>query len=682
MDFGNAIFLWALPAVLVPVLLHLFFKRRKNRVQFSTLLFFVKKEKHFAYRRKLYEILLLLLRVLAILLLVLALSRIFFKRFKFIAGAGTEAVIILDDSMSMQRKMVSGGTAFDFAKRKAEEILKSLSGDDGAALILYSGKPGINLTRDKTQVMKLVRSAQLTSASGSPGAAVENAVEQLRKAPGVNREIYIISDFRKNGMPSKALNISGLKNCRVYCLPLRGSEDNLSVQDVKLDTTPKIISRTVRIPFKIVNHGKTERDVKVELEVDGKVLQSRYVKVNGGSSTTDRFNFVPARSGRISGCVRINDNSVDFDNRGFFTLEVSGCINVLFITDTKGRGADPFFFLRAAIDPDISRPVHGIRAENAELADLSPALLKKYHIAVISVNEKISPDSASVISGFIAEGGTLLSLPQKSSVPDVYSRLEAASRRQLSGVYQKTVEFRGKGIKCYPPLTELNNLLQLDLVRWRKISRLKTSSKTKTIAVSGKDTLILEQRLGRGKWMALAFGMRRDYSNWPVLKSFPVFAAELINYAAGNSEKSVAVTCGSHIALKGDKIEFRTSWGRQGSIKTTKEAGSFSETWLPGVVNFSGADLDAAVLAAPAAESDLVCSDDAQLKKWFNAPVTLLETGSDIAAQAEQLRKGTELSGFLLLALLLVLAAEFLLGGTRTLIVNAVKDRLPGRRKK
>ena len=31
MDFGNPMFLWALPAVLLPVILHLFFKRRKIR---------------------------------------------------------------------------------------------------------------------------------------------------------------------------------------------------------------------------------------------------------------------------------------------------------------------------------------------------------------------------------------------------------------------------------------------------------------------------------------------------------------------------------------------------------------------------------------------------------------------------------------------------------------------------
>jgi hypothetical protein len=82
MDFANGLYLWGLLAGALPILLHLYFKRRKQRVKFSTLLFFVKKERLFAFRRKLYELLLLLLRVIILILLALALSRIFFKKFK------------------------------------------------------------------------------------------------------------------------------------------------------------------------------------------------------------------------------------------------------------------------------------------------------------------------------------------------------------------------------------------------------------------------------------------------------------------------------------------------------------------------------------------------------------------------------------------------------------------------
>ena len=55
MEFSNAVFLWGLLAVPLPILLHLFFKRRKSKVAFSTLQFFHQRKKYLAHRRRLRE---------------------------------------------------------------------------------------------------------------------------------------------------------------------------------------------------------------------------------------------------------------------------------------------------------------------------------------------------------------------------------------------------------------------------------------------------------------------------------------------------------------------------------------------------------------------------------------------------------------------------------------------------
>ena len=132
MDFGNPTFLWALPAAALPVLLHLFFRRRKTKVDFSTLQFFRVRQRYLAHRRRLREILLLVLRTLALLFFILALSRPLLHRSGFSLGARTDVVLVLDDSLSMGRKISTGGTAFDLAKAKAVEILETLREGDGA----------------------------------------------------------------------------------------------------------------------------------------------------------------------------------------------------------------------------------------------------------------------------------------------------------------------------------------------------------------------------------------------------------------------------------------------------------------------------------------------------------------------------------------------------------------------
>ncbi|MHB9139074.1 MAG: vWA domain-containing protein [Victivallaceae bacterium] len=672
MDFGNPMFLWALPAALLPVILHLFFKRRKLRVHFSTLLFFVKKERYFAYRRKFYEMLLLALRILIILLLVLALSHIYFKRFNFISGGSTEAVIILDDSMSMQRSLSAGGTAFDFAKRKAEEILNSLSGDDGASLVMLSGRQSINLTRDKAEVLKRVRQSQLTAAAGSMNAAVQSAIDQLRKAPGLNREIYILSDFKKNSHPSRAIDTAALENCRVFCMQLGGSGENLSVEVTGLDSTPRIINRAGSIPYKVINHGKNTRDVRAELEIDGKTVQTMHLSVKGQSSASDRFLFTPARSGRTTGCVKINDENIPLDDKAFFSFAVSGCINVLLAREMQSGGADPFYFLRFAVDPVKNNPVLGIKTESIDINSLDAEKLDNLHILCLAQGSKLPDDKAVLIKRYLDNGGVLLTLPLDDSNQETYASLSKVSGYKISNVYRTIASFNKNGLNFNKPLSELNALLQLELIKWRKIQKL-SHSDGNALAVNGEEPMIVEQPVGKGKWIALAFGLRRDFSNWPLLKSFPVGVSALINYAIGNRGKSPSSICGENIELHGDRISFTTNYGRSGEIKGKSGKCMFNENWLPGVVFFSGADNDAMVVRPDSSESETDVCGSGDIKSFFDSPVALLDSGADITSQVAKLRKGTDLAGPLLLLMLILIAAEFVLGGSPGMLLAAVK---------
>ncbi len=673
MDFGRMIFLWGLLAVPLPLLLHLFFKRRKQRVKFSTLLFFLRRERYFAYRRRLLELLLLALRILAVLLLVFALSRMFFKRFTFIAGAKTEAVIVLDDSMSMQRRLASGGTAFDMALKKAEDILDSLSGDDNVALVFVSGKTGADLTGDKNTVLQQLRQSSVTAAAGSITAAVQSAIEQLRQAPGTNREIYLISDFQRTAAPSHPIALSELKNSRLFCLPLRGSDSNVSVELPPPGLAPVIVGRAVNIPFKLINHGQTDREVKVELEVDGVTIQSRNVIVASESAVSDAFSWPPQRSGRINGYVHIDDDSVALDNRAAFTCDVSGDVRAVMVHDGTPRDADPFFYLRHAIDPEQDRHLYGIAAITVPLERFSAASLKDATILFWAADGRLSASAASAIKEFLDTGGTLISLPRTpAAVPD-FNALCSAYGFRLVNPYRQPEERSACGLRFLPPLAGFNEMLQLNLLKWRRMAPLNPGNSGRVLAESGGVALIVEQLIGCGRWIALGFDLRRGCSDWPLLKSFPVMAVALVNYAAGTRDVIVNLTCGGKMELKGKKIAFQDYAGHRGDLPVVNGMATWSETWLPGVTTFDGADVRAVVLRTSAPESDLRLADDSVIKDSFDASVTLLDPGEEIAGQVVALRQGTELTGLLLSLLLVVLTVEYLLGADGGMLRRAVK---------
>jgi Aerotolerance regulator N-terminal/von Willebrand factor type A domain len=672
MDFANGLYLWGILAGALPILLHLYFKRRKKRVQFSTLLFFVKKERLFAFRRKLYEILLLLLRVLILILLALALSRIFFKRFNFIIGGGTEAVIIIDDSLSMQRQMISGRTAFSYGKKQAEKILNSLAGDDGAALIFASGTDGVNLTRDKNLVLKTLRKSKLSAVPGSLSAALQKASEQLRRSPGVNREIYIISDFAKNNTPLHALSIRKLKNSRLYCLPLHGSKENISVNAGKLDSTPKIIRRGVNIPFKLTNHGKLTRKISAELKISGKVIQTKHCSLAPKATLNEQFFYIPQHAGRIQACVEIDDENIALDNRAWFSFAVADNLNVLLLSNQKHHRADPFYFFRLALSPSSKGPLNGIRCETLDSDLLNNDILAKQNVVCLALDKPLIAHYASILGNYLYSGGILITVPQSNTKANYLDALIKRNKLMLRATLGKIVSARNRGLKFNPPLRELNDLLELKLIRWRKLVDFKSSSaKVLASSVSARP-LILEQRVGKGKLLSLGFALRRDFSNWPSLKSYPIAMVALINYAAGNQEKSISSYCGGVVELKGKNIVYSSTSGQNGIFK--KDSKQYSH--LPGILTFEGANLQAAVFNPAPTESKTATALDTELRKWFNAPLTVLNVNSEIISQIVKFRKGSELTGWILLLMLLLLGLEFMLGAKQSMLRKAVKKQL------
>jgi hypothetical protein len=661
MDFTNGIYLWGILAGALPILLHLYFKRRKHRVKFSTLLFFVKKEKLFSFRRKLYELLLLALRVMILILLALALSRMFFKRFNFISGGGTEAVIILDDSLSMQRRTVSGTTVFDYGKKQAETVLNSLAGDDGAALLFTSGIKGVNLTRDKNLVLRNLREAKPCAIPGSINSALQKACDQLRKSPGVNREIYLISDFAANNKPMHSFNMRSLKNSRLYLLPLHGNTENVSVAASGLSSAPKIVNRETVIPFKITNHGKSVKKITAELKISGKTIQKKIIELKPDSTLSEEFIYTPRYAGRVNACVEIDDQNIPIDNRAWFSFSATDNLNVLLLSNRRYNARDPFYFLHFALSPPSQEAVNGISCQTIDTAYLTSSHLKNQHVVCLAMDKNLSTHAIKLLSDYMYSGGILITVPDTNTKSSFMDAFKNQNSFLLRNNYGKILDNQEKGIKFGSPLSELNDLLQLKLIEWRKFFDFKPSS-AKIIASSNSGSpLILEQKTGKGKCFNLAFSLRQDFSNWPSLKSYPVSMVALINYAAGNQEKSLTVFCGSKIDLEGKNIVFSNTDGSKGEFN----GDLLNYSNMPGIMTFENADLEAVIFNSDPDESQTALANKEEFTEWFNAPLTILELDSEIVPQIVQFRKGSELTGWILLLMLMLLALEFILGANK-----------------
>ncbi|MBO4513739.1 MAG: BatA and WFA domain-containing protein [Victivallales bacterium] len=647
MDFANPAYLLTLPLALAPLILHLFFHRRRSTVLFSSLAFLVRHEKYFAYRRRIQEVLIMLCRMAAIALCILALAHPYFKRISFLSGARTEAVIVLDDTMSMQRTTSGEQSAFQLALHQAENLMNALNKEDAAGLVFLSGRAGVESTKDKQRLVEALRGASVTGTAGNLTLAIAQAVDMLKHSPSINREIYLLTDMQENMLPNRKIDLSGLDNGRLFVLPLYGASDNAAVACTFQDLSLKTPGNSVYMPFTIRNTSQQDRSFKVELNITGASVQSQVLLVKGNSSASGSFVYVPERAGRVDGTISIDDANIPLDNAAPFSFTVSDVLKVLLLSE-PGALPSPFYYLKMAVEP--KKRLHGIEFTEGTLDTLGALDLKQFPLIFLEARSRLTPEVLQQLQKYVRDGGNLVAVANAESG---LAYMNGMSEAQFQNGFK---DMDASGMQFKQGLASINENLQLDLLKWRRLAPLPGAGNT--LAQCGSTPAIVEQPLGEGRLVLLAFDLRRRCSNWTELKSFPIAMNSLVNYASGRKDRTTYINCGEALKLSEDKVSYTGSTGMPGTV----EGSIFKETWLPGTVIFSAGNLESAVLSPPERESELKVLPIDAMQNAFSAPVSLLSTDEEPALQIMRLRRGTDLSGYSLLAALALLVVEYILG--------------------
>src|SRR5499426_716321 len=136
MWFLSPLFWLGIAAVAAPILVHLVRRTRARKIEFPALTFVRQVPQRTIRRRTLRNILLLMLRCLAILLIVLAFTRPFFTRRSAAKEAAAGAtVILLDSSLSMRREQM-----FAAAVQRASAIIDESPSDERLALMTFGNR--------------------------------------------------------------------------------------------------------------------------------------------------------------------------------------------------------------------------------------------------------------------------------------------------------------------------------------------------------------------------------------------------------------------------------------------------------------------------------------------------------------------------------------------------------------
>lgn len=411
-SFLNSAFLAGLVAAAVPILIHLFSRRKVRRLEFSSLQFIEEIAKRRVRRVRITQWLILALRVLVIALVVLALGRPALEGdFALGKSRGESAVaLILDRSLSL-RAATTAGLLYDDARVRAAEVAQAL--DDGDEIHLLGVSPGNDPPappfHDRLRLKEEIEALQPGWGGTDFVEAIREAGSRLHQATAVNRELFIISDFQRAGFgeyaESPGTHLSELvgRDTRIYLIPVGdGPIDNAAVEQVVIEGMAPDRSARVRVS----NHSpRALNALAVAVSLGGTTVGEGRLSIDPQSSGSTVVPILEQESSGRWGEARIGADRLAADDVRYFAAEGGRAFRILVVDGARpGEEMSPFVPLALAPVAGAGQfDATGESAGNLGAVDLAP-----FQLVVLSNVERLNPETLGRLRAWQEAGGRVL----------------------------------------------------------------------------------------------------------------------------------------------------------------------------------------------------------------------------------------------------------------------------------
>ncbi|UEG52534.1 BatA domain-containing protein [Mucilaginibacter daejeonensis] len=401
MHFVYPAFLFALAALAIPVIVHLFNFRRYQKVLFSNVQFLKEVQEQRSSRRNLRERIVLVCRLGALAFLVLAFARPYIPDQNTISAGQQRVVSIFVDNSYSMRTLNAEGSLLDEAKRRAKEIASAYSINDRFQLLTQDLEGGHQRLLDRNEFNDAVDAVKVSTQSHTLQQIITRQQGALQQRDSGLVSTYIISDLQKNATGTKPLKVTpGVRLDLVQVIP--NSVPNVAVDSVWLISAVHRPGETEKLAVKLHNYSSEDAQrIPLKLVINGQQKALGSFNVKAGVTLTDTLTFSGLQAGWQQGEVQLQDAPVTYDDQFYFTFHVKEISPVLLIN----RG-EVDRYLQAAYEADpFFKPV------NATDGNVNYAGLGGYLLVVLSNVKSVSAGLAQQLRAYVAKGGTLSVFP-------------------------------------------------------------------------------------------------------------------------------------------------------------------------------------------------------------------------------------------------------------------------------
>lgn len=413
-------------AVSVPVLIHLINMLRHRRVEWAAMEFLLLSQKKNRTWIVLKQLLLLLLRMVAMAAIVFMVAQpLLSNRLGELFGSSTtHHIVLVDDSYSMSDRW-QDTSAIDEARKAIRRLGQAAAEDvhSQTFTLMRFSQAGrgrqpdllsvpVNRTDFPGQLDKVLQKLKATHLAVGPGPALRAVTQLLGEGEGQSRIVYLFSDFRTREWDDptelrgllKQLSDAGAELHLVHCVDQ--ARPNLTIAELGLAEGVQAAGVPFFMEVAIRNHGAAPaRDVPVLLEEDGRARPAISVaRVPPGQTVRERFLVHFPTAGPHQLTARLEADAVAADNARYANLDIPAEVPLL-VVDGDPAATDARYVSIATAPGGSVRTGLRPQIETPRFVDLKP--LDDFRVVNLLNIDRLDRSAVEAVEAFVRAGGGL-----------------------------------------------------------------------------------------------------------------------------------------------------------------------------------------------------------------------------------------------------------------------------------
>jgi len=504
MQFNSPYFLYALLAVLIPILIHLFNFRKYKSEYFSNVKFLKDILQKTKKESELQHLIVLTLRVLTIIALVFAFAQPFIPNKKLKLQKGNLVTLFVDNSYSME-SFSKNGSFLKESVDAAKKIINAFSYNDDFILVTHDFSAKQSHILNKDEIL-----SELDNITVSPQTRTFSEILKFKDNIGVyskktNHFNYYLSDFQKSGFDfSNLIKDSSFH----YFVPVQNEEiNNISIDSCWFLSPVFKFGYQITLNVRLKNYSSEDVvKIPIKLYVNGTQKALNAVDIKAGSYADCQMNYTISETGKQSCYVEINDAPIHFDDRFYFVYNVSANSNILVINESSNR------YLNALYGKDSI-----FNFTQLNVKQINYSIFKSSDLIVLDQINQLSSGLQDELKKYIESGGSVIIFPKESmdlnSWNQFLNNLKVSSFKSINNKTLKVKTLNTESVYFKGSLTEDYSQFEMPQVqKYFQFNGDYTNSET-IMSLENGDPLLSLYTVSKGKVFLSAIPLDDSYSN-------------------------------------------------------------------------------------------------------------------------------------------------------------------------